>query len=115
MSAVIFVKKNELLFEEGDYPEHMYIVKTGGVILFVVEGTVEHTIAHAGPAMLIGEMALFDKKFRSASARAVVDSELIKLPYLQLESDFEKLPEWVKITLKTLSEKIRAANNKLLK
>ncbi len=113
MSEVIYVKNGELLFEEGDFPEHMYIVKSGQIELFIMDGDREKHLAVAGPGNLIGEMSLFDKKFRSASARANMDSNLIKLPYKQLKLELEKLPEWVKITLKSLSEKIRIANNKL--
>jgi CRP-like cAMP-binding protein len=64
---------------------------------------------------MIGELALFDKKFRSASARSVGDASVVILPYTQLERQLEILPEWVKITMKTLAEKLRITNEKLYK
>jgi CRP/FNR family transcriptional regulator, cyclic AMP receptor protein len=114
MSEYHVVKKDEFLFEEGDFPEHMYIVKSGQFSIFIKDGTIEKEISLAGPGNLIGEMSLFDKKFRSASARATVDSTVVRLPYQHLEKQLEELPEWVKITIKTLSEKLRNTNKKFL-
>lgn len=114
MTEFHVVKKGHFLFEEGDYPEAMYIVRSGQFSIFVKDGDKETEVALAGPGNLIGEMSLFDKKLRSASARAKVDSSVVVLPYEQLEKQFETLPEWVRITIKTLSEKLRTTNKKFL-
>jgi len=106
------IKKDRLLFEEGDYPEAMYIVRSGQFSIFVKEGDIEKEVSLAGPGNLIGEMSLFDKKLRSAGARAKVDSSVVVLPYEQLEKQLQTLPEWVRITMKTLSEKLRTTNKK---
>ncbi len=113
MSGYTVVKKSELLFEEGDLPESMYIVRSGQFSIFITENEVEKEVSLAGPGNLIGEMGLFDKKLRSAGARATTDSSVVVLPYEQLERQLEDLPEWVKITMKTLSEKLRLTNKKL--
>ncbi|MBY0314945.1 MAG: cyclic nucleotide-binding domain-containing protein [Bdellovibrionales bacterium] len=112
MSEVISLKQNEVLFKEGDYPDCMYIVRSGAVSIYVIEHNREKALTLVGPGNLIGEMGLFDKGLRSASAKAIEDSELVKLPYFQLEKQMELLPEWVKITMKSLSEKLRVANKK---
>lgn len=112
MSDFSVIKKDQLLFEEGDMPDSMYIVRSGQFVIFIREGDIEKEVALAGPGNLIGEMALFDKKLRSASARATTDSSVVVLPYSQLEKQLETLPEWVRITMKTLSEKLRTTNKK---
>lgn len=112
MSEFNVVKKGNLLFEEGDYPDAMYIVRSGQFSIFVRDGEVEKEVSLAGPGSLIGEMSLFDKKLRSAGARAKTDSSVVVLPYQQLEKQLETLPEWVRITMKTLSEKLRTTNKK---
>lgn len=119
MSEYHVVRKDDYLFEEGDYPDCMYIVRTGQFMILIKDedkdGQVtEKELSLAGPGNLIGEMALFDKKFRSASARATIDSTVVKLPYEHLEKQLETLPEWVKITIKTLSEKLRQTNKRFL-
>lgn len=112
MSDFSVIKKDQLLFEEGDMPDSMYIVRSGQFAIFIREGDIEKEVSLAGPGNLIGEMALFDKKLRSASARATTDSSVVVLPYGQLEKQLETLPEWVRITMKTLSEKLRTTNKK---
>lgn len=112
MSNYTVVKKDDLLFEEGDYPDAMYIVRSGQFSIYVTEGESEKEVSLAGPGNLIGEMSLFDKKLRSASARATIDSSVVKLPYEQLEKDLDQLPEWVRITMRTLSDKLRTTNKK---
>ncbi len=112
MSDFSVIKKDQLLFEEGDLPDAMYIVRSGQFAIFIREGDTEKEVALAGPGNLIGEMALFDKKLRSASARANTDSSVVILPYSQLEKQLETLPEWVRITMKTLSEKLRSTNKR---
>ena len=114
MSDFSVIKKGQLLFEEGDIPEAMYIVRSGQFTIYIREGDLEKEVALAGPGNLIGEMALFDKKLRSASARATTDSSVVILPYTQLEKQLETLPEWVHITMKTLSEKLRSTNKRFL-
>lgn len=112
MTNYTVVKKDEFLFEEGDFPEFMYIVRSGQFSLFVKDGQSEKELTLVGPGSLIGEMALFDKKLRSASARATTDSTVVKLPYEQLEKQLEELPEWVKITMRTMCDKLRQTNKK---
>lgn len=112
MSEFSVIKKDQLLFEEGDIPDAMYIVRSGQFAIFIREGDAEKEVALAGPGNLIGEMALFDKKLRSATARATTDSSVVVLPYIQLEKQLETLPEWVRITMKTLSEKLRSTNKR---
>lgn len=106
------IKKGHFLFEEGDFPEAMYIVRSGQFSIVVKDGDTEKEVALAGPGNLIGEMSLFDKKLRSASAKAKVDSSVVVLPYEQLEKQLQTLPEWVRITIKTMSEKLRSTNKK---
>lgn len=112
MSDFNVIKKDHLLFEEGDFPDAMYIVRSGQFSIFIKEGEKEKEVSLAGPGNLVGEMGLFDKKLRSASARATTDSSVVTLPYAQLEKQLETLPEWVRITMKTLSEKLRSTNKK---
>ncbi|MEQ1724076.1 MAG: cyclic nucleotide-binding domain-containing protein, partial [Pseudobdellovibrio sp.] len=80
MSDFKVIKKNELLFEESDYPDAMYIVRSGQFSIFVKEADIEKEVSLAGPGNLIGEMGLFDKKLRSAGARATTDSSVVVLP-----------------------------------
>lgn len=115
MANFLNLKDGEMLFNEGDSPDNMYIVRTGQISIYITKNGAEHELALVGTGELIGELALFDKKSRSASARAVGDASVVILPYTQLEKQMETLPEWVKITMKTLAEKLRITNEKLFR
>ena len=109
------LKPNEYLFKQGDEPENMYIVKAGQIGIFIsAEDKPDIQVAVVGVGELIGELGLFDKKARSASAKALSEASLVILPYTALEKQLDSLPSWVKITMKTLSDKLRDTNHKLI-
>lgn len=115
MADFIELKKDAYLFKQGDPADCMYIVKSGKLSITISDGVTEKEVDSASPGQLIGEMSLFDRKNRSASARALFDSSLVRLPYDKLEMELKKMPEWVQVVLSKLSEKIRETNDKILK
>jgi CRP-like cAMP-binding protein len=108
------LKANEVLFNQGDEPDNMYIVKTGQIAIFISDGSSTKVVSVAGVGELIGEVSLMDNKSRSAGAKAIADSSLVILPYDVLRKQLETLPEWVRITMKTLSDKLRDTNQRIM-
>ena len=107
------ILKDNYLFREGDAPDAMYIIKTGGFAITKAKGNSEIVLAEIGPGAMVGEMALFDRKPRSANVKATKESEVIALPYDSLTSQMEQLPVWVRAIMKTLNENLREANKKI--
>ncbi len=107
------VNKDMYLFREGDAPDAMYIVKSGELAVTKTKGTSEIVLASLGPGGMVGEMAIFDMKPRSANVKALKDSEVIVLPYDGLTKQMESLPVWVRAIMKTMNENIREANKKI--
>jgi len=107
------VAKDTYLFREGDAPDAMYIVKSGQLAVTKTKGTSEVILAEIGPGAMVGEMAIFDKKPRSANVKALKDSEVISLPYEGLNQQMDSLPVWVKAILRTMNENLREANKKI--
>lgn len=114
MAEFVSIKKDEVLFEDGDVADAMYIVKSGMISIIISDDKVQKEVSRVSTGQLIGEMSLFDKRFRSATAKAITNAELVKLPYSKLEAELATMPEWVQVTLKTLVQKIRDANKKIL-
>jgi CRP/FNR family cyclic AMP-dependent transcriptional regulator len=104
---------NEMLFREGDSSDAMYVIKTGRVKVFKTKGSGEIELAVVGPGQMIGEMAFFDGRPRSASAKAVQEAEVISLPFNALQAQFKTFPEWLKAMVKTVNEHLRDANQKI--
>lgn len=107
------VPKDTYLFRDGDAPDAMYIVKSGAFAITKAKGNSEIVLAEIGAGAMVGEMALFDKKPRSANVKAMKDSEVIALPYDSLSKQMEQLPVWVRAIMKTLNENLRDANKKI--
>lgn len=107
------VAKDTYLFRDGDAPDAMYIVKTGSFAITKAKGNAEIVIAEIQAGAMVGEMALFDKKPRSANVKATKDSEVIALPYDSLTKQMEQLPVWVRAIMKTLNENLRESNKKI--
>ncbi len=107
------IPKDYYLFRDGDAPDAMYLIKSGSFAITKSKGNSEVVLAEIGPGSMVGEMALFDKKPRSANVKAMKDSEVVALPYNALEAQLDNLPVWVRAIMKTLNENIREANKKI--
>jgi len=60
----------QLLFEQGDNGDTMYIVEEGEIGIYITDGEQEKQISTCAPGDLVGELALLDGSPRSARARA---------------------------------------------
>ncbi len=113
MSGAKNLKKGELLFKEGDTPEAMYVIKSGKITITKAKGQSEITLAELGPGDMVGEMAFFDSKPRSAGARAAQDTVIIELPFRALNAQLQTMPEWLKAIMRTVNNHLRNANQKI--
>ncbi|WP_413942645.1 cyclic nucleotide-binding domain-containing protein [Bdellovibrio sp. HCB-162] len=107
------IAKDTYLFRDGDAPDAMYIIKSGTFAVTKTKGTSEVVLAEINAGAMVGEMALFDNKPRSANVKATKDSEVIALPYESLTKQMDQLPVWVRAIMKTLNENLREANKKI--
>jgi CRP-like cAMP-binding protein len=62
---------------------------------------------------LVGEISFLDDEVRSASVKAIVDSELIEIPQEAIDNIFKTQPKWLEILVKTLAERLRKANSRI--
>lgn len=113
MSGPKNLKKNEILFREGDPSDCMFVVKSGKIAITKAKGSSEIILAELGPGDMLGEMAFFDNKPRSAGARAVIDSIVIELPFKALNAQFKQFPEWLKAIVRTVNNHLRNANQRI--
>ena len=115
MAEVREIPAGTTLFYEGEIPDNMYVVKKGGFdIIKKIDGN-DIKVSEAKEGQLIGEMALFDLKPRSATIKSNQDSSVVVLPYVNLLDQLDKLPAWVKIVMRTLSDNLRKTTDQLSK
>ncbi len=113
MSGTKNLKKGDLLFREGDPSDCMYVVKSGKLAIMKTKGAGEIVLAEIGAGDMVGEMAFFDNKPRSAGAKALADTIVIELPFKALNSQFKTFPEWLKAIMRSVNTHLRNANQKI--
>jgi CRP/FNR family transcriptional regulator, cyclic AMP receptor protein len=91
------------IFEEGEKPNSMYVVRSGEVELRLGDTTVE-TVSPDG---FFGEMALLDHSLRSATAVAKSDCELIPIDEKRFLFMVEETPFFALTVLRTLAARLR--------
>jgi CRP-like cAMP-binding protein len=87
------LRKQQVLFREGDTGEEMFLVRRGSIVISkAVKGRVEQVLARIGPGDFFGEMSLFDRSPRSATVQAESDAELLVLDRATLRRLTEQSP-----------------------
>ena len=104
-------ESGEVIFNEGDYGDSMFIVIEGEVSI-QKNGK---SIALLDKGSSLGEMALLDNETRSADATAKVDSVLLKINQDVFYELMEGNADIMKQIIRLLTSRIRDANSKLEK
>ncbi len=110
-----FLATDEVLMNEGDKPDFVYIVKTGRLKAVSNSTGKEVVLGTIMPGEFVGEMAYINGEPRSASVIAMSACELIKIPIEKLDHLLFQKPAWSKALVKTLSRRIRFSNDKVSK
>jgi len=106
------LRSGEVLFKEGAAGDEMYLIRSGKIrIVKDLEGT-KKTLAVIGEGEFFGEMALLDKRPRSAAAIAETDAKLIIVDRNAFLSSVNKNP-FIKYIIETLTTRLRKTNNML--
>ncbi|MBT3365628.1 MAG: cyclic nucleotide-binding domain-containing protein [Nitrospina sp.] len=99
----IFLKKGQVLFSEGSFQETMYIILAGKVEIYKKH----KQIAVRGTGDFLGEMALVESKPRSASVRALANTEVLEIEKDTFFKYFASNPKVVWEILKAVSARNR--------
>jgi predicted acylesterase/phospholipase RssA/CRP-like cAMP-binding protein len=79
----------EVLFQEGEPADSVYLLVSGRLIVTSAEGT----LAEVAPGELVGELALLAGRPRSATVRALRDSLLLGLPAERFRAVVGRTPD----------------------
>ncbi len=111
--ANVILKSGQVLFREGDASDGMYLVRKGEILVYLEKGDSEVKLAKVTAGAMIGEMALFDKKPRSASAKATTDTEVTKIGNDDFNKIMKQIPKWFVTLMVSLSTRLRETNERL--
>lgn len=81
------------LFEEGSDADSAYVVSRGGIVLYRERDGEQAVVGYAGAGVMLSELALIAETKRLTSARAEVDTDLIRLSRKLFRRILEEYPE----------------------
>jgi len=105
----------EIIFREGDKGEVMYVIQAGQVSIVKNTPSGDLTLATLDSGDIFGEMALFDKMPRSATAKASGNARILSIDRKKLFATISRDPTLVFKMLETMSKRIRLLNEELTK
>jgi CRP-like cAMP-binding protein len=110
-SSEVELKRGDVLFREGDAPDHMYVVIEGRIAIAmrseIGSESVVDLMENGDP---FGEMPLFDGLGRSAEARALEPSKLLVIPYEPIRQIYQQRPELLWSVVELLVGRLRSMN-----
>lgn len=101
--------EGQVIFEEGHMGGSMYVVKKGTVELRVGGKPVENVEAGG----ILGEMALIEKKPRSATAVAKTDCELVEVDEQQFKYLVQQTPYFAIEVMRIMADRLREMDKQI--
>jgi CRP/FNR family cyclic AMP-dependent transcriptional regulator len=113
-AELLSLVRNDVVFEEGAEADACFVMVSGRVAISnrSTDGR-ESMVAIMQRGDLFGEMGLFDGLGRSAEARALEDSEVLRVSYDVLRHIWEDKPQLLWSVVRLLSKRIRATDEAL--
>jgi len=108
----LMYKKGDLIFKQNDFGISIYKIVSGKVLIFRECEDVEVPIALLGKGTIIGEMIFFLKatEVRSASARALEDSEIEVTHPMELLKEYELSAPILKLMARQALNRLKRMN-----
>ena len=108
--------RGDVLFNEGDEPDALYIVLAGRIAIAIDNkplDTRESVVALMVEGDLFGDLALLDGGARSALARALEPSKVLRIPYAAVRPQLQSNPDLLWGVTKVLAKRLRAMDEAL--
>jgi K+-sensing histidine kinase KdpD len=114
-SIVEKFKPGDVILQEGEFGDKVYLLINGRVKVLKLADTKEKILFEMSDGDFFGEMALIDLRPRSASVVALGECEVVSIPANYFENLIHREPQILINIAKELSERLRVSNEKLLK
>jgi CRP/FNR family transcriptional regulator, cyclic AMP receptor protein len=106
-------KSGEIIFRHGDLPEHLYIVEEGAVDILLPGKGDEIILASFEAGSFFGELAVFDRQPRIATARATMDTSLVCVPLSAIAPLIDGHPAAARQFISVVIQRLRGADELL--
>jgi CRP/FNR family transcriptional regulator/CRP/FNR family cyclic AMP-dependent transcriptional regulator len=106
--------KDTVVFYENEQGDTLFMIVAGRIKVAILgDDGREVILSTLGPGDFFGEMALLDNEPRSATAIALVDSELLSLSRASFESYMANNPSIGLALIRVLTARLRHANHQI--
>jgi CRP/FNR family transcriptional regulator, cyclic AMP receptor protein len=103
------------IFNEGDSGDEMYVIQSGKVNIAKKTHDVEKILVTLGPGAFFGEMAIINRKPRSATAVVVEDAHLLVIGPKTFDTLIRGNVEIAVRMIKILAQRLQEADNQIEK
>lgn len=103
------VKKGDVIFQDGNSGQSMFIILEGQVEISKMLGDQKTVLAKLGAGSIFGEMAILDNQPRSATAIAITNGVVLKISREMFRNRLEEVPKWLQTFFGILVERLRIA------
>ena len=100
----------DTILSEGDVGQSAYLITTGSVEVLVGKGTSAKRVGTLGPGEMFGEMSLIDSGPRSATVKAMADTECVVSTYAEFIASIQQHPDQAIEFMKALVRRLRQIN-----
>jgi CRP/FNR family transcriptional regulator, cyclic AMP receptor protein len=109
---IVTLPRGRVVFNEGEPGDSLYIVMSGKIKLSrrAPDGR-ENVLAVMGPSDQFGELSVFDPGPRTATATAVTDVRMARMPQSVLRPWIDAHPEIGEQLLRVLARRLRRTND----
>ncbi|MFN0203879.1 MAG: Crp/Fnr family transcriptional regulator [Bacteroidia bacterium] len=109
-----WIKRGELLFQEGSYPRGLYCVHSGKIKVFQMGTDSKEQIVHlVHDGDVMGYRAMLSDDVYSCSAAAMEDSQVCFIPKADFYQLLEKHPKLLLKITQLLAHKLKEAEQKI--
>lgn len=103
---VVIYSAGQIIFKEGEPGDVMYVIQEGEVEILIGDKVLE-TVSEGG---VVGEMALIDTTYRSATARAKSDCKLVPLDETRFKVYVHNTPFFAVQVMRIMADRLRRMN-----
>jgi serine/threonine protein kinase len=107
-------KPDEIIFKEGAPGEYAFMIESGRVEITKRHDGVDRVLAVLEKNQIVGELAIFSRLPRTATARALDPTCIRVMNREDVEKELEKLSPWVEGMITGLAHRFIGLNQKLL-
>lgn len=105
-------KPGDVIFKDGDSGASMFILLDGTVEITKVIGESKVVLASLGKGSIFGEMAIINRKPRSATATATTRCVALAISRELFRNRLAEVPKWMQAFFEIMAERLRDATEK---